>query len=53
MCSLLPLLPVPIVHERVNVLGRYQFTLAEPVKRSRGGELGSLTDPNDIEERIA
>ena len=32
------------------MLGRYQFTLAEPVKR---GEFRSLTDPNDIEEQIA
>jgi len=46
----------PLVHEHVNMLGRYQFTLAEPVKR---GELRSLTDPNDIndindiEEQIA
>lgn len=40
----------PLVHEHVNMLGRYQFTLAEPVKR---GELRSLADPNDIEEQIA
>jgi TnpA family transposase len=40
----------PLVQEHVNMLGRYQFTLAEPVKR---GELRSLTDPNDIEEQIA
>ncbi len=40
----------PLVHEHVNMLGRYQFTLAEPVKR---GELRSLCNPNDIEEQIA
>lgn len=40
----------PLVHEHVNMLGRYQFTLAEPVKR---GELRALSDPNDIEEQIA
>jgi TnpA family transposase len=40
----------PLVHEHINMLGRYQFTLAEPVKR---GELRSLSDPNDIEEQIA
>lgn len=40
----------PLMYEHVNMLGRYQFTLAEPVKR---GEFRSLTDPNDIEEQIA
>ncbi len=40
----------PLLHEYVNMLGRYQFTLAEPVKR---GELRALCDPNDIEEQIA
>jgi len=39
----------PLTHEHVNMLGRYQFTLAEPVQR---GELRSLCDPNDIEEQI-
>ena len=40
----------PLVHEHVNMLGRYQFTLAESVQR---GELRSLCDPNDVEEQIA
>jgi TnpA family transposase len=40
----------PLTHEHINMLGRYQFTLAETVKR---GELRTLCDPNDIEEQIA
>jgi hypothetical protein len=43
----------PLVHEHVKMLGRYQFTLAELVKRGKLRSLTGPTDPNDIEEQIA
>jgi TnpA family transposase len=38
----------PLMHEHINMLGRYHFTLAEPVMR---GELRPLRDPNDPNEQ--
>jgi len=40
----------PLMYEHINMLGRYQFTLADPVAK---GELRTLRDPYDIEEQIA
>lgn len=37
----------PLGHKHINMLGRYQFALAEPLKR---GELRPLRDPNDPSE---
>ena len=38
----------PLAHEHINMLGRYHFTLAEPIVR---GELRPLRDPSDPNEQ--
>lgn len=37
----------PLGYKHINMLGRYQFALAEPLRR---GELRPLHDPNDPNE---
>jgi TnpA family transposase len=39
----------PLGHEHINMLGRYQFTLSESLRR---GELRPLHDPTDPEEQL-
>ncbi len=34
----------PLGYKHINLLGRYSFTLAEPIAR---GQLRALTDPQD------
>ena len=40
----------PLGHEHINMLGRYAFTLPEPVAR---GELRPLRDPNPLGDEVA
>ena len=40
----------PLVHEHINMLGRYAFTLPEPVIR---GELRPLRDPAQFVDELA
>jgi len=37
----------PLAHSHINMLGRYQFTLPEPLMQ---GEMRPLRDPNDPNE---
>ena len=39
----------PLGSKQINMLGRYQFTLAEPVRRGELRPLHSPLDPNEIE----
>ncbi len=38
----------PLSYEHINMLGRYHFTLAEPIAR---GKLRPLRDPSDPSEQ--
>ncbi|MCC3160156.1 Tn3 family transposase [Hymenobacter sp. 15J16-1T3B] len=40
----------PLLHEHINMLGRYDFTLPEGIA---AGELRPLRDPTSLEERLA
>lgn len=40
----------PLLHEHVNMLGRYDFTLPE---RVAAGELRPLRDPANCQEQLA
>ena len=40
----------PLLHEHINMLGRYDFTLSEGIA---AGELRPLRDPTSLEEQLA
>jgi hypothetical protein len=40
----------PLLHETVNMLGKYDFTLPEGIA---GGQLRPLRDPESLEEYLA